>query len=130
MKLEQTVIEMIENADAKALATCCNNEVNVVPVSTVKVVHDTIWLMNYFMGQTLANVCDNPHVALACWKGLQGVKIKATVDHVTEGSIFEEAKTWVAEVAPIRTLKSVLVLTPIAVYDLAPVENHAGRHIQ
>lgn len=130
MKLEQSVIDTILNADAKALATCCNNEVNVVPVSTVKVVDDTIWLMNYFMGETLANVCDNPRVALACWKGLEGIKIKATVEHVAEGPVFEKAEAWVAEVAPVRKLKSLLVLTPTAVYDVAPVAELAGKHIQ
>lgn len=129
MKLESTVIEMIETADAKAIATCSNNEVNVAPVSTVRVVGDTIWLMNYFMGQTLANVCENPKVALACWRGLEGVKIKATVEHITSGPVFEKAKAFVAKVAPIRTLKSLLILTPTAVYDLAPVAELAGKQI-
>lgn len=120
---------MLETAEAKALGTCCKGDVNVVPVSTLKVVDDRIWLMNYFMGQTLANVCENPKVALACWKGLQGIKIKADVEQVSNGTVFEEAKAWVKKVAPSRTLKSVLVLTPTAVYDVAPVAERAGQMI-
>lgn len=129
MKLEQSIVDMIREAEAKALATCSNSSVNVVPVSTVKVTDDTIWLMNYFMGETLLNIQNNPEVALACWKGLKGVKIKAKTELYTEGDLFEEAKAFVMEVAPTRILKSLLILTPTAIYDSTPEAELAGVRI-
>jgi predicted pyridoxine 5'-phosphate oxidase superfamily flavin-nucleotide-binding protein len=129
MKLKESVVDAIMNADAKALATCNIDEVNVVPVSTVRVVDDTIWLMNYFMGKTLENVYRNPRAALACWKGLQGIKVQGNVTVHADGALFVEAVAFVAAVAPTRVLKSVLVLTPTAIYDVTPEKEKAGQPI-
>ena len=129
MKLQDSVITMIMTSDSKALASCKGNEPNVVPVSTVTVVDDTIWLMNYFMGTTLENILENPQVTFACWKGLEGIKVKANVVHITSGELLEKARVYVAEVAPIRTLKSLLVLTPTAVFDVTPEKERAGKLI-
>jgi predicted pyridoxine 5'-phosphate oxidase superfamily flavin-nucleotide-binding protein len=120
MELSPQIIKMITDSDSKALATTGQYGVNVVPVSTVRVVGDKILLMNYFLKKTLGNIAENPHVALACWKGLVGCQIKGNVRYVDTGPKFEEAKDWVTENVANRTLKGLLEITPIEIYDVSP----------
>ena len=79
MQLPQHIAEAILSAENKALATEGAHGINVVPVSTLRIVDGKIWLMNYFLGKTLENILMRPHVALACWKGLEGYQIKGAV---------------------------------------------------
>lgn len=130
MKLEQRVIDMILEASAKAIATTGDTGVHVVPVSTILVVDDTIWLMNYFLGQTLQNVEANPEVSLACWKGLAGCQIKGTVAYETSGTNFEKANTYIVENVADRVLKGLLIMTPTQVLDVTPTAELAGQTIQ
>lgn len=130
MKLETRVIEMILGADAKALATTGELGVHVVPVSTILVVDDEIWLMNYFLGQTLRNIEANKEVALACWKGLAGYQIKGVVRYQTSGPEFEQADTYIAQNVANRFLKGLIILTPTSVYDVTPTTESAGVLIQ
>jgi len=120
MKLSPQVIEGILQADSKAFATNGKNGINVVPVSTIRIVDDKILLMNYFLGKTLDNIAENPHVALSCWRGLKGYQIKGTVLYVADGDIFEEAKEWVEKNVLNRKLKGLLIITPENVYDVSP----------
>lgn len=130
MKLEQSVIDMILGADAKALATTGETGVHVVPVSTVLVVDDEIWLMNYFFGQTLRNIEGNKEVALACWKGLAGYQIKGEVEYQTSGPKFEKADAHITQNVPNRVLKGLLILSPRIVLDVTPTTATAGMRVQ
>ncbi|MBP6911921.1 MAG: pyridoxamine 5'-phosphate oxidase family protein [Candidatus Pacebacteria bacterium] len=120
MKLSPEIVEEILQADNKALATYGKHGINVVPVSTVRVVDGTILLMNYFMNKTIENILENQHVALSCWKGMKGCQIKGTISYVSEGAIFEEAKDWIEKNVSNRTLKGLLVLTPQSVHTVTP----------
>lgn len=129
MKLSAEVRECIDNADHKALATCCNGELNVVPVSVVRVVEDTIWLHNFFMDKTVTNVCKEPHAALALWNGFVGVQIKGRVTYEENGEQFTLAKEWIAEHFPQRILRGLLVFTPDAIYDISANAESAGKKL-
>ncbi len=120
MKLSPQVIEGILQADSKAFATNGKHGINVVPVSTIRIVDNKILLMNYFLGKTLDNIAENPQIALSCWKGLSGYQIKGTALYVVAGDIFKEAKEWVEKNVSNRTLKGLLVITPENVYDISP----------
>ena len=120
MRLSPQIIKMITDSDSKALATIGQFGINVVPVSTIRIVDGKILLMNYFLKKTLANIAENPHVALACWKGLVGCQIKGTVRYVDTGPEFEETKDWVTENVANRTLKGLLEITPNEIYDVSP----------
>lgn len=130
MKLEQRVIDMILGADAKALATNGDTGVHVVPVSTVMVMNDSIWLMNYFLGQTLRNIQTNPLISLVCWKGLAGYQIKGEVTYETSGSNFEQANTYITKNVPNRVLNGLLIISPMSVLDVTPTKTTAGVQIQ
>lgn len=120
MELSQPVIDALLAADSKALATNGPHGLNVVPVSSIRIVDGKLWLINYFFNKTLDNIRANPRVALVGWKGFTGFQVRADVEYLEEGPLYEEAKKWVAETLPDRTVKGLLVLTPAEVYDIAP----------
>lgn len=107
------VTNSINNAAAKTLATVGNSSTpHAIPISTVRVMDEEIWLFNYFMGITTENIKTNPKVSFVAWTGLEGVHVDAEVEYHEDGEIFDEAVKWIAENAPTRTLKGLLVLKP------------------
>lgn len=127
--LTPEVTETIISAAAKALATGGPEGINVVPVSVVTVVDDTIYLYNFFMHKTIANILVNPEVSLVCWSGLSGIQVKATARYLTRGDEFVQAKAEMKERFPERTLSGVLVLSPRVVYDVSADLSRAGLKI-
>ncbi len=125
--MDQTIIDQIINADARALATTGPYEVNVVPVSVVSVEEGIIYLYNFFMKKTVENILTEPLVALTCWKGLAGIQIKANAVYMTEGDRFEAATEEMHTRFPDRTLSGIIALTPIRVYDISADSTRAGK---
>lgn len=120
MKLSQQVADVLLNAEAKALATTGPRGLNVVPVSTIRIVDGKIWLINYFFKKTLSNILAEPSVSLAAWKGFDGFQVRANAEYFTDGAQFEEAAAWVAERLPDRVVKGLLILTPEEIHDISP----------
>jgi len=129
MKLTEQMVDIIEHAEGKALATAVPGCLHVVPVSTVRIEDDKILLVNYFMGKTLENIRVNPDVSLACWRGLEGFQVKAHVEYVTGGEIFDSMKKWVKEILPDRTVQGILILSPYEVYDVSATAERPGIKI-
>jgi len=119
MDLSQEITQILLNAEAKALATVYNNAINVVPVSSVKVVDNKIWLIDYFFDKTLYNIQQNPKVALTFWIGLRGYQIKAKTNYLTQGVEFDTAKKWISSIHPNRTVKGLLILETTAIFDIS-----------
>lgn len=129
MKLTQEIKEVILNAESKALATMNLSLINVVPVSTMKIINKKIILVDYFMGKTVENIKANSHVALTCWTGFTGYQIKADAEYKTRGDVFDRIKTWVAEILPDRMVKGILLLEPNAVFNISPNAIVPGEQI-
>lgn len=121
--MEAHVMKFIEQAESKALATFGATGLNVIPVSSLKIVNNKIWLINYFMDKTLQNILANKDVALVCWTKMMGYQIKGTVEYLTEGPEFDQAVAWIHEMLPERVVKGLLILTPSEVHDVAPTKN-------
>lgn len=121
--MENYVKEFLLLADSKALATYGNSSINVVPVSTVKIIGEDIILVDYFMEKTVKNILENENVSLVAWKGLFGYQIKAKAKYEVEGDKFLETVDYVKEILPDRVVKGILVLTPTEVFDIAPTKN-------
>ncbi len=119
MNLPQDVEQILLFAEAKALATVVNNELNVVPVSSVKVVDNKIWLIDYFFDKTRSNIQQNPKAALTFWIGLRGYQIKANTTYLTQGEDFNAATDWIAEIHPNRIVKGLLVLEVQEIFDIS-----------
>lgn len=126
MTIEPIIEEFILSADSKALATYGAN-LNVVPVSSIRVVGGTIWLINYFMDKTLDNILHINMVALVCWKKMMGYQIKGSVTYKTEGKEFDEAVQWIKGLLPDRVVKGLIILMPTEIYDISPTKDTAEK---
>jgi predicted pyridoxine 5'-phosphate oxidase superfamily flavin-nucleotide-binding protein len=120
MSITKAVADTITNAEARALATTGSAGLNVVPISMARVTKDTIWLFDFFMDKTVANIKTDNRVSLTAWTGLSGVQVRATARYVSEGSEFEEAVAYVQRENPERVTKGLLILTPSEIYDVSP----------
>lgn len=121
--METHIIKFLESAASKALATTGPMGLNVVPVSSLKVVDGKIWLINYFMDKTIQNILTNRQVALTAWTAMMGYQIKGAVDYKTEGIEFDQAVAWIHEILPDRTVRGLLILTSTEIHDIAPTKN-------
>ncbi len=121
--MEKHIEEFILSAEAKALATYANGNLNVVPVSSIKIVNGKIWLINYFMDKTLSNILEDEKVALVCWRKMMGYQIKGKTSYVTEGEDFDEAVKWIKSILPDRVVKGLIILTPEEIHDVSPTKN-------
>lgn len=120
MQFSNTIITVIETAEAKALATMVNGDLNVVPVSMIRVLPAAIWLFDFFMDKTAENIKTSPQIALTTWSGMKGIQIKGTASYITEGSLFLEAVDWVKAQNPERITKALIVINPERIYDISP----------
>lgn len=127
IKIPEEIIAMLLDAEGKALATWSGTDVNVIPVSSIRVSDGQIWLINYFMNKTYQNIVRNPQVALACWKGLKGYQIKGKACVYSEGPLFDTARAWIAEILPERIVRSLIMISPLEIYDVAASVERAGR---
>jgi predicted pyridoxine 5'-phosphate oxidase superfamily flavin-nucleotide-binding protein len=119
MHIPEICKKYLTAAEGKALATCGDGGVSVVPVSSLKLKDEKIILVNYFFNQSLTNIEQNPKVALAAWVGLEGCRVEAAAEHLTEGEIFDEVVVWIKQTLPERVVKGVLVLSPTAFYNIS-----------
>lgn len=121
--MEKHIEEFILSAEAKALATYSNDNLNVVPVSSIKIIEGKIWLINYFMDKTLSNILGNRSVALVCWRKMMGYQIKGVVSYTTSGQDFDEAVKWIKSILPDRVVKGLIILTPNEIHDISPTKD-------
>lgn len=103
--------------------------INVVPVSTIRIIDDQIVLVNYFMGKTLDNIWSNNNVVLVAWSKMEGYQVKGKVEYRTSGNIFDMVTDWVKETIPDRVVRGVLVITPGEIYDVAPGKKDRAKSI-
>lgn len=130
MQIPLAVEQALLEAEAKALATYSKAEgVSVVPVSSVRMIGGNVVLVNYFFGQTMRNIEENPDVALTFWSGLAGYRIKAKAEYKTKGEVFDEVVGWIKDTQPTRTVKGVLLLKPVALFDISAGEG-AGKKVE
>jgi len=127
MEISEEIKKIIEGASGKALATKGPAGLNVVPVSMVKVNRDSIWLFNFFMNKTSRNLMAGGEVALACWDGLSGVQLKAQVEYIDSGDLFQESVAWVATQNLDRVVRGLIVLSPVVIYDVTADLERAGK---
>lgn len=120
MHITPTVKTILETAPAKALATTCLENINVVPVSMIRVNESNIWLFDFFMNKTARNACTSATCALTAWEGMKGVQIKGEIAYITEGELFDESVNWVKTQNPDRIVKGLIIIEPTVIFDISP----------
>lgn len=122
--LNESVINVLKN-QMWDLATCANNEPNVVPVAFKDVTEDGKLLIgDVFLETTLKNIQDNHgKIAISAYDAqkLEGYQIKGTAEYVTEGDVVETFKAMVEEMFHgAATAKGALIVTPEKVIVTTP----------
>jgi predicted pyridoxine 5'-phosphate oxidase superfamily flavin-nucleotide-binding protein len=82
----------LKNTKIAFLSTASKDSTpNVVPIGAFKFLDDeTLLISDQYFGKTLANLKDNPKIALAWWGEMGGFQIKADVTIHTDGDIFRQ----------------------------------------
>ena len=111
---------LFEQADARALATTGPEGVNVVPISMCRVTDTELWVFDFFMRKTIANIKAEPEVAVTAWSGFTGVQIKATATYHTDAKSLKAAQDWVNAQNQDRVVRGLITLTPTAIFDVSP----------
>ena len=107
------------------IATCADNEPNVVPVAFKDVTEDgKLVVGDVFLETTLNNLKANGgRVAISAYnaKSLEGYQIKGTAEYVTEGSVVDTFKAMVEKMfGSAATAKGALIITPEKVIVTTP----------
>ena len=107
------------------LATCGNNESNVVPVAFKDVTEDgKLVVGDVFLETTLKNSQSNGgKIAISVYNGetLEGYQIKGTAKYVTEGTVVDTFKAMVEKMFNgAATAKGALIINPEKVIVTTP----------
>lgn len=121
--LNENVIKVLKE-NLWDVATCNNDEPNVVPVGFKDVTEDgKLVVGDVFMETTMKNVLANKHVAVSAYNAqtMEGYQIKGSAVYVTEGEVVEKFKALAAELFHgTCTAKGALIITPEKVIVTAP----------
>jgi predicted pyridoxine 5'-phosphate oxidase superfamily flavin-nucleotide-binding protein len=115
-----------------AIATASKHGVpNVAPMATVQLVaDDTIWIGDNYMVKTLANVRENPYMALYVWdpEKKRCYQIKGDVTVKTSGPDYEKIKAQIKAKGAHYPAKGLIILKITEVFDCTPGPT-AGKKI-
>jgi len=117
--MNTNIINFLLKSESKALASIGSNGINVIPVSTIFIEDDTIFLVDYFMDKTIKNILENNNVSIVAWSQLEGYQIKCIANYETEGERVENIKYKVKDMHPDRDLKGLLILKPQNIFDIS-----------
>lgn len=122
--LNESVIKVLKNS-MWDLATCTNNEPNVIPVAFKDVTEDGKLIVgDVFLETTLNNIkSNNGKIAISVYdaKTLEGYQIKGTAEYVTEGSLVDNFKAMAEKMFNgAATAKGALIITPDKVIVTTP----------
>lgn len=125
--------EVFAKTKPYAIATASKNGIpNVAPIATVQIVaDDTIWIGDNYMVKTLANVRENPHMALYIWdpEKKRCFQIKGIVTVKTSGPDYEKIKAQIKAKGPHYPAKGLLILKIMEIFDCTPGPN-AGKKVE
>ncbi|MGI6033255.1 MAG: pyridoxamine 5'-phosphate oxidase family protein [Coriobacteriales bacterium] len=133
-KMPQACMDLVNNAYAAAFATCNKDGIpNVVPVSMKQAWDDeTIMISDQYMKKTLANLKENPHVAVTVWDKEGGYQVKGTATYENEGERYEAVAAQVHQILSSMGYdyysKGVCFIHVDAVYSVTPAD-HPGDQI-
>lgn len=122
--LNESVVKVLKN-NMWDLATCTNNEPNVVPVAFKDVTNEgKLIIGDVFLETTLNNLKENDgKIAISVYDGqsLEGYQIKGIAEYVTEGEIVDTFKAMVEKMFNgAATAKGALIVTPTKVIVTTP----------
>jgi len=130
VKLTDEIKESLAAMKIVYLATSSKDSTpNVVPIGAFKLLDDeTLLISDQFFHKTLANLKENPKVAIAYWGEKGGFQIKGTVTIHTNDKVFSDDVAWLKEIRPNLTPKSAIIMKISDVFQVKAGEG-AGKKI-
>ncbi len=130
VKLTEEMKESLTGVKNIYLATSSKAGVpNVVPMGAFKLMDDeTMLLSDQFMQKSLANMTENPKIALSFWGEKGGFQLKGTVTLHKDDQVFKDDVTWVKGMKATLNPKTAIVMKITDVYAVKPGPD-AGKKI-
>jgi predicted pyridoxine 5'-phosphate oxidase superfamily flavin-nucleotide-binding protein len=130
VKVTQEIKDSLKATKVMYLSTASKYGLpNVVPIGAVKFLDDeTLLISDQFFNKTLANLQENPKIALVWWGEKEGYQVKADITIHTEGEIFRQNVEWVKSLKATLNPKSAIVgkITGVYIVKAGP---DAGKQI-
>ncbi len=125
-KMTERMQELFNKVPAAVLTTATlDGTPNAVPVGAKKIIDDeTLLISDQFLNKTLANMKNNPKVAVTFWEGHEGYQLKGSITIETSGARFEETSKWIEEMGnkagfPLKS-KGAVILKIEEIYGVSP----------
>jgi len=120
--LTQEIKESLQGAKVAFLATSSKKGIpNNVPIAAFKLLDDgTLLISDQYFNKTLANMKENPAIALSWWGEKGGFQIKGTVTLHTDDETFRQNVAWMKEAWPKFVPKSAVLVKITDVYIVKP----------
>jgi predicted pyridoxine 5'-phosphate oxidase superfamily flavin-nucleotide-binding protein len=103
---------------------------NVVPIAYVMLINDdTIWIGDNFMNKSLANLKENPHIAIYVYDpdGKKCFQVKGKVEVKTSGPDFEKMRGIIRAKKAELPAKSLLIMKITEVFQCYYGANAGGK---
>jgi len=112
VQLTDEIKESLAATKIVFFATASKDSVpNAVPIGAFKLLDDeAILISDQYFNKTLANMKENPKVAISFWGEKGGYQIKGTVTLHTSDEIFRKDVAWMKELRPQLVPKSAVVM--------------------
>ena len=105
---------------------------NAVPIFWKRIINDeAILLVDNYMKMSKENLLGNSSVCLAFWDSEthEAYKIKGNATYHTEGSVYEQGKSFIQSQKPEATPKGIVEIKVTEVYDIKP-GSEAGKKMR
>ena len=111
VRVTEEIKESMQGTKIAFLSTASTDGTpNVVPIGAFKFLDDeTLLISDQYFGKTLANLKENPKIALVWWGEKDGYQIKADITIHTDDEIFRQDVEWVRGIKDTLKPKSAIV---------------------
>lgn len=122
VKLTDDMKESLAGTKLVFMATSSKHGIpNVVPIAAVKLLDDeTLLISDQFFRKTLANLKENPMIALSWWGDKGGYQLKGSATLHTDDEIFKQDVAWMKSLKPHLAPKSAVIMKISNVYHVKP----------
>jgi hypothetical protein len=119
MKIPEKVKNIFNNEPVHQLATSSKNGIpNISNAGAKYLLNDeTIIIIDNYMDKTLANILENPLVAILVRSGKESYQIKGRCSYLSSGSLYEDAKKWMKSVGEKYPAKGALKIEIEEIYN-------------
>ena len=119
MQLNKEVADIFTNEPCHQLATVsAQGQPNISNIGAKYLLDDgRIVIVDNYMKKTMANLKENPEVAILVRQGKTSYQIKGTAEYLTSGELYEEARAWMKAKNQERPAKGAVIITVHSVYN-------------